>query len=109
MIDRALGIVGVAISILTGFAQWLWPDIPPWLAAVGFTLGAILIVVAVVLLLRSVFRGKPKEAISGAPPPSQGGSGVTRGWLEAAPLSVEPAEMLARLVLAKAAMEAALK
>ncbi len=75
MIDRALGIVGVAISILTGFAQWLWPDIPIWLAAVGFTLGAILIVVAVVLLLGSVFRGKPKEAISAAPPPSRGGSG----------------------------------
>ncbi|WP_287124936.1 hypothetical protein [Chromohalobacter sp.] len=39
----------------------------------------------------------------------KGGVVVTRGWLEAAPLSVEPAETLARLVLAKAAMEAALK
>ena len=75
MIDRALGIGGVAISILTGFAQWLWPDIPTWLAAGGFTLGAILIIVAVLLLLRSVFRGEPKEAISDELPPSRGGSG----------------------------------
>mgnify|MGYP003641114423 CR=1 FL=1 len=41
----------------------------------GFTLGAILIIVAVLLLLRSVFRGEPKEAISDELPPSRGGSG----------------------------------
>jgi hypothetical protein len=51
MIDRAIGIAGLALSIIFGLALYGWPKMPQWLAQIGVGLGLVLIGLAVGLVI----------------------------------------------------------
>lgn len=43
MIDRVIGIVGVALTLLTGAIQYYFPHLPNWMTPIGFGAGLLLL------------------------------------------------------------------
>lgn len=53
MIDRALGILGLALTLFAWFAPSVWPQIPNWAGNIGIYLGIFLLGLAIGLLINS--------------------------------------------------------
>jgi hypothetical protein len=47
MMDRALGVAGIAIGLIFAFLQYFFPSLPPWLLQVGVASGVLLLGIAV--------------------------------------------------------------
>jgi hypothetical protein len=50
MIDRVIGIVGIALACITAVMQYYVPTLPPWAPEVGFGVGVFLLGISVGLL-----------------------------------------------------------
>ena len=50
MIDRAIGIVGIALALLAGAIQYFFPHLPSWIGLLGYALGVLLVGLALGLL-----------------------------------------------------------
>lgn len=60
MIDRALGIVGIALALLTGPVQHYFPQAPSWVAPLGYSIGIFLFGLSVGLLAAGgLYRKRP--------------------------------------------------
>ena len=66
MTDRAIGIVGIALTILAWVLQYLSLSIPNWVLAVGFCAGLLLLGVSIGLILagRSKRKHSPAKTAS---------------------------------------------
>lgn len=58
MIDRALGIIGIALALLTGVGQHYFPQAPAWVTPVGFGVGIFLFGLSAGLLAAGGLRRK---------------------------------------------------
>lgn len=58
MIDRALGIIGIALGLLTGAIQHYFPQTPAWVAPLGFGIGIFLFGLSTGLLAAGGLRHK---------------------------------------------------
>lgn len=58
MIDRALGLVGVALALLSGALQHYFPNLPPWVLPAGYGLGILLLGVSAGLIAAGGLKGK---------------------------------------------------
>ena len=63
MLDRAIGIFGIALAIIFGFwtlAPEGWPKMPPWVLILGIGIGILLIglIAAAVLSARAEIPGR---------------------------------------------------
>lgn len=58
MIDRALGIIGIALALLTGAVQQYFPQAPTWVASLGFGIGIFLFGLSAGLLAAGGLRRK---------------------------------------------------
>ena len=50
MIDRALGLIGLALTLLSGALQQYMPDLPSWVLPLGYGMGVFLLGVSAGLL-----------------------------------------------------------
>ncbi len=58
MIDRTIGIIGIALGLVTAALQYYFPQLPPWAPATGFGLGVFLFGLSIGLLLAGGLRHK---------------------------------------------------
>lgn len=58
MIDRAIGIVGVALAVLIPILQNYFPQFPIWISVAGFVLGIMLIGLSLGLVIAGGLRSK---------------------------------------------------
>lgn len=58
MIDRAIGVAGIALSLIFGILQYYLPQLPAWLSASGIGLGVFLLGLSVGLVASGA-RKKP--------------------------------------------------
>ena len=58
MIDRALGIIGLALTLLSGALQHYFPNLPSWVLPVGYGVGIFLLGLSVGLMAAGGFRAK---------------------------------------------------
>jgi hypothetical protein len=58
MIDRAIGIVGIALAIVTAALQYYFPKLPSWVPPTGFAIGIFLLGLSVGLLAAGGLRRK---------------------------------------------------
>jgi hypothetical protein len=59
MIDRAIGIIGIALALLTLALQYYFPHLPAWAPRVGFGAGIFLFGVSMGLIAAGGLRRKP--------------------------------------------------
>ena len=62
MIDRVIGIVGIALALLTIVLQYQVPKAPLWLLASAYTVGILLIGVSIGLISAGGLRSKKRVA-----------------------------------------------
>ena len=69
MIDRIIGICGLALAILGLITQYRWPKVPRWMTDAGLAIGCILIgvVVSPVLVIRTESEKQPQAAALSTP------------------------------------------
>ncbi len=58
MIDRALGILGIALGVITAALQYYFPQLPKWAPLTGFGIGILLVGLSVGLVLAGGLRHK---------------------------------------------------
>jgi hypothetical protein len=58
MIDRAIGIIGIALALLTLALQYYFPQLPAWAPRVGFGAGIFLLGVSIGLIAAGGLRRK---------------------------------------------------
>lgn len=58
MIDRAIGIVGIALAIVTPILQYYFPKLPSWALPTGISIGAFLLGLSVGLIAAGGLRRK---------------------------------------------------
>lgn len=58
MIDRVIGIIGIALGLITAALQYSFPKIPTWIPLTGFGIGILLIGLSVGLALAGGLRHK---------------------------------------------------
>ncbi len=58
MIDRVIGIVGIALAIVTAVLQYHFPKLPSWALTTGFAIGIFLLGLSVGLLAAGGLRRK---------------------------------------------------
>jgi hypothetical protein len=58
MIDRVIGIVGIALAIVTAVLQYYFPKLPSWAPPTGFAIGIFLLGLSVGLLAAGGLRRK---------------------------------------------------
>lgn len=58
MIDRALGIIGIALALLSGAVQHYFPQAPTWVVPLGFSVGIFLFGLSAGLLAAGGLRRK---------------------------------------------------
>jgi hypothetical protein len=58
MIDRALGVIGIALTLLSGALQYFFSDLPKWVLPVGYGAGVLLVGVSLGLLTAGGLRTK---------------------------------------------------
>lgn len=62
MIDRAIGVAGIALALVITVLQYFVPELPAWVLPAGLALGALLLGVSLGLLLAGGLRqgGRPR-------------------------------------------------
>jgi hypothetical protein len=58
MIDRAIGIIGIALTLVTATLQNYFPTLPPWVSPTGFAIGIFLLGLSVGLIAAGGLRQK---------------------------------------------------
>jgi hypothetical protein len=66
MIDRAIGIIGVALTLITAVLQYYWPHLPSWAPWVGVGMGIFLLGLSIGLVVAggSQYRRKTLKGAS---------------------------------------------
>lgn len=58
MIDRAIGIGGIALGLITATLQYAFPQLPSWVPPIGFGVGIFLLGLSIGLVLAGGLRAK---------------------------------------------------